>query len=392
MKINSISASSMQNAVDCLAKFYAENVLYTPRSGNNDPADVGTACHGALEDYVREVYQKKNAEPSLELLNTFYAKSYADTFGTLDQGAPTYKDGLQMLARWYDRTDLSDATILSMESKETFMFKTPQGPKKLNYICDRVDLIEENGRKTIRLVDYKTVRANLTPEMLQSKVQARIYAMCLMLQYKDMEVDEFEIQFDLLRHEPVSVTFTVEQNRETWVWLKSLVKRIHEADETNLRKLEQPNSGCNFCARRATCSTLQKNIDGGGIHALSEYDMLQRLELIDAQMKANKYLKEEIENILLTTAQENNEIEWENGEYEVVFKSRRSRKFDEDAAREIMGAELASKYSSMTVTQLEKVLKDDDSGLNISQRSMLRSLIEVEFGVPKPKVTRKSGL
>lgn len=392
MKINSISASSMQNAVDCLAKFYAENVLYTPRSGNNDPADVGTACHAALEYYVGAVYKDKKAEPSFDLLEVFYKKGYEETFGALDMSAETYKDGHQMLVRWYERTDLSDATILSMESKETFMFKTPQGEKKLNYICDRVDLVEENGRKTIRLVDYKTVRANLTPEMLQSKVQARIYAMCLMLQYKDMEVDEFEIQFDLLRHEPVSVTFTVEQNRETWHWLKSLVKRIHEADETNLRKLEQPNSGCNFCARRATCHTLQKNIDGGGIHALSEYEMLQRLELIEAQAKANKYLKEEIENILLTTAQENNEIEWENGDYEIMFKSRRSRKFDQDEAREIMGAELAAQYSNMTVTQLEKVLKDDNSGLSISQRSMLRSLIEVEFGTPRPKVTRKSGL
>lgn len=392
MKINSISASSMQNAVDCLAKFYAENVLYTPRTGNNDPADTGTACHGALEYYVGAVYKEKKAEPSFELLEVFYKKAYEETFGVIDTDADTYKDGHQMLRKWFDRTDLSGVTILSMEKKERIDFKTPQGIKKITYICDRVDLVEENGKRTIRLVDYKTVRANITPEMLQSKVQARMYAMLLAMQYKDMEVDEFEIEFDLLRHEPVSVTYTPDQNRATWRWLKSIVKRITDADDSNLAKLETPNSGCNFCVRRATCATLKKNADGGGIMGLSEKQMLERLELIEAQNKVNKYLKEEIENILLTTAQQNNEIEWENDEYEIVFKSRRSRVFNQDEAREIMGDHLAAKYSNLTVTQLEKVLKDDESGLTISQRSQLRGLIETTFGPPKPKVTRKSGL
>ena len=384
----------MQNAVDCLAKFYTENVLYTPRSGNNDPADVGTACHGALENYVREVYQLKSTPESFALLESYFKVSYADVFGVLDTEAETYRDGIRMLKRWYDRTDLSDVEIVSMEFKDKHMFKTPQGEKRLTFIIDRVDYFEERGRKVMRIVDYKTIRVPLTPEDLETKVQARMYAMCAMMKYKNREIDEFEIQFDLLRHEPVSVTYSIEQNRATWKWLKSLVKTIHEADETRLDKLETPGSYCGFCARRATCKTLQKNIDGGGIHALSEYEMIKRLELIEAQMKVNRQLKDEIENHLLATAQQKNEIDWENGEYEISFKSRRTRSFDEDEAAKIMGPELAAQHMSrsMTMSKFEKLLKDDNSGLSMEQRSMLRGLIKSELGVPKPKIKRKSGL
>lgn len=392
MKINSISASSMQNAVDCLAKFYAENVLYTPRSGSNDPADVGTACHAALEYYVGAVYKDKTHEPSMELLEVLYVKGYAETFGVIDRDAATFKDGLKLLEKWFDRTDLDGVEILSMESKERIMFKTPQGERRLTYIIDRVDYYEEDGKKIIRLVDYKTVRANLTAEALRTKVQARIYAMCLMMQYKDKDVDEFEIQFDLLRHEPVTITFTPDQNRETWRWLKSLTKRITEADESNLDKLEQLNATCHFCVRKASCKALAKNIDGGGVQSLSEYEMMQKLEAIEAQSKGHKYLKEEIEDILLAKAQENNEIEWENGDYEIAFKSRRTRSFDQGQALGIMGQELAGQYSSMTMSQFDKLLKDDNSGLSMEQRSMLRGLVDTNFGSPKPKVTRKSGL
>lgn len=382
----------MQNAVDCLAKFYAENVLYTPRSGSNDPADVGTACHAALEYYVKTVYKDKSYEPSMALLETLYVQGYTETFGVIDRDADTFKDGLKLLERWFDRTDLDGVEILSLESKEKIMFKTPQGERRLTYIIDRVDYYEENDKKIIRLVDYKTIRANLTAEALRTKVQARMYAMCLMMQYKDREVDEFEIQFDLLRHEPVTITFTPEQNRETWRWLKSLTKRITDADETKLDKLEQLNAGCHFCVRKASCKALAKNIDGGGIQSLSEYEMLQKLEAIEAQSKGHKYLKEEIEDILLAKAQQENEIEWENGDYEIAFKSRRTRTFDQEVARDIMGPELAGKYSSMTMTQFDKLLKDNDSGLDMEQRSMLRGLVDTTFGSPKPKVTRKSGL
>lgn len=384
----------MQNAVDCLAKFYAENVLYTPRSGNNDPADVGTACHAALENYVREVYQLKETHESWDLLEAYYKQGYADTFGVLDLDADTYKDGLSLMKRWYDRTDLSDVEIVSMEFKDKIMFKTPQGEKRLTFIIDRVDMFEDRGKKIMRIVDYKTIRVPLTPEELETKVQARMYAMCAWIKYQGMDIDEFEIEFDLLRHDPVSVTYTVDQNRNTWRWLKSLTRRITEADESNLAKLESPGPTCGFCVRRSSCSTLKKNIDGGGIHSMSEYEMLQRLELIEAQMKVNRQLKDEIENHLLATAQSNNELDWENGDYEVSFRSRRIRSFDEDEAAEIMGPELAAKHMgrSMTLTKFDKLLKDDNSGLSLEQRSMLRSLIKSELASPKPKIKRKSGL
>lgn len=393
MKINSISASGMQNALDCLAKYYAENVLYTPRTGNTDAADVGTACHGAMEHYVKAVYVDRiDGADDLGILLGFYDNAYEDTFGYLDKSADTYKDGVQMLKRWHERTDLSDVEILSLEKKETIMFKTPQGPKKLNYIIDRVDTFMDGDQKVIRLTDYKTIRANLSPEQLRAKPQARMYAMCLAIQYKDIEYDRIDIEFDLLRYEPVCVSFDREENLATWDWLKSLVRRIDAADESKLSSLETLNPGCGWCVRKATCSALKKNIDGGGIAGMSDNELAAIKEQAEAQAKANKYLIEEVNDILLHQAQTNNEIEWETDDYEIVFKSRRSSVVDNDEIAEILGPEQMARYGKVGVTDIKKMLKDEESGLSVAQQSRLRSAIKTEFGSPKPTVTRKTGL
>lgn len=393
MKINSISASAMQNAVDCLAKFYAENVLYTPRSGNTDPADVGTACHGALELYVQAAYvDKHDGAGDLDILLGFYANAYEETFGALDRGADTYKDGAQMLKRWYERTDLDGVDILSLEKKETIMFKTPQGPKKLNYIVDRVDTFMDGDQKVLRLTDYKTVRANMGPEELRTKIQARMYAMCLAIQYKDEKFDRIDIDFDLLRYEVVSVSFDREDNLHTWEWLKSLVARIDAADETNLSKLETLGPGCVWCVRKATCTAMKKNLDGGGIAGMDDNQLAELREQAESQAKANRYLIDEIDNMLLAQAQSNNEIEWETADYEIEFKSRRSSTVDPHEVADILGSELMAQYGKVGVTDIKKLLKDEDSGLSVAQMSRLRSAIKTEFGVPKPKVKRKTGL
>lgn len=383
----------MQNAVDCLAKFYAENVLYTPRTGNNDPADVGTACHGALERYVEAVYvDKRDGADDLDILLGFYANAYEETFGVLDRGADTYKDGVQMLTKWFERTNLEDVEILSLEKKETIMFPTPQGKKKLNYICDRVDTFMDGDQKVLRLTDYKTIRANLSPEELQTKIQARMYAMCLAIQYKDMEFDRIDIEFDLLRYDIVGVSFDRQDNLHTWEWLKTLVKRIDAADETKLDKIETLGPGCAWCVRKATCTALKKNIDGGGIAGLDDNDLAELLERVEAQNKANKYLVEEAQNILLHRAQTNNEIEWETDDYEIAFRSRRSSVVDPAEVSDILGAEQMAKYGKVGVTDIKKLLKDEQSGLSVAQQSRLRSAIKTEFGAPKPKISRKTGL
>lgn len=383
----------MQNAVDCMAKFYAENVLYTPRTGNNDPANVGTACHGALELFVQAAYMdERPGADDLDILLGYYANAYEETFGALDKGAATYKDGVSMLKKWYERTDLNGVEILSLEKKETIMFKTPQGEKKLNYICDRVDTFQDGDQQVLRLTDYKTVRANIGPEELRTKIQARMYAMCLAIQYKDRDFDRIDIEFDLLRYDIVSVSFDRDDNTDTWHWLKSLVRNIDAADETKLEKLEQLGAGCTWCVRKASCTAMKKNIDGGGIAGMDDNQLAELREQAEAQTKANRYLIDEVDNILLAQAQTNNEIEWETSDYEIEFKSRRSSVVDPIEVADILGPELMAQFGKVGVTDIKNLLKSEESGLNVSQQSRLRSAIKTEFGVPKPKVKRKTGL
>lgn len=388
MQLRTISATSLQAFEECPARWLAENSKYTPRSGGNGPANTGTACHYACEHYVQAVYVKKTHEPSLELLIMFYKIGFEEAFGSADFSIPEYKDGKQMLENWYNRTDLSDVTILSTEKKDYIEIKTSDGIKKYNYIWDRCDLIERDGKRIIRIVDYKSVRAYISNEDLKHKIQARMYAMGAAIQFKDDNIDEIWVVFDLFRFgDPVEVTFSWEENRETWSWIKKTAERIIATPDTNTPETLGP--GCVWCVRKTTCKTLRKNIDGGGVFALLEGEELlkARLELESVQ-KAAGYALRDLDELIMRQAQEADVTDMSEGLYDMKFTSRKTRFVDNEEAAFILGPTMMSQIGKVGMTQIDSLLKGDE--LTAEQKSQLKGIIRTTQSDPKPKITKRS--
>lgn len=388
MQLKTISASSLTTFSECAKRWHAEYVLRTPRTGGPGPAALGTACHDALERYVRAVYMEKTRTEDFTYLLGLFKVAYMREFASADIKTPEYEDGINMLTNWFGRTNLDNVEVLSVEVKDSMNIKTKDGIKKYNYIWDRCDRFEEHGKTIIRVVDYKTIRAYLSPEDVRNKIQAKMYAMAAATQFKEMHPDEIWIQFDLLRYGTIDVKFTREENVETWKFVKATANRIIEMDDENIPETLGP--GCMFCVRKANCHTLRKNINGEGIMLLAgDRDaMAKAREEFEAVQKAAKYALEELDNLMLHDAKSTDEIEYETDNYRVVFKGRKSREVDSMEAALIIGPELMSKIGKLNVTELDKLVKGKE--LTAAQKSLLHGTIRERFGDLKPKVVKKT--
>lgn len=387
MLLRTISASSLTTFSECPRRFKAENIDRVPRTGGPGPAGVGTACHEALEKYVRAVYMEKTRGEDFAYLAGLYKVAFIREFNTADLTVPEFQDGMDMLENWYGRTDLSNTEIISVEVKDHMIINTIDGPRKYNYIWDRCDRLYEGNKKIIRVVDYKSIRAYLTPEDLREKIQARMYAMAAATQFKDENPDEIWVQFDLLRYGTVEVKFSRDDNLKTWKYVRDTANLILEMPDEKIPETLGP--GCMFCVRKTTCGSLRKNVNGGGLLSLADSDedlAKARLELEGVQ-KAAKYALDEIDNLMVTKAKASGELETETDSYKIALTSRRTRIVDDQEVAMILGPELTAQLGKISITAIDKLVKGNE--ISAAKKSQLQGAISYRQSELRPKITKK---
>ena len=351
-----VSASSLSTADGCLARYKAENLDFTPSPAEKVAANVGTACHGALEDFVRMVHLDKTHAWTWDLLEILYKRSYLKTFDTVEWKTPEYKDGLTMVRRWFDRTDLSGRTVISVETKTRMPIPTSVGEIPMTYIWDRCDTYIEDGLVIVEVTDYKTIRAMLGPDDVRDKLQARIYDLAVRAQFRDTHVDEFRIVFDLLRYDPVGVVYSREEAVETWAAIKARCERIIATD--GARPPETINAECGYCVRKLTCKTLQKNVAGGGVFAVSD-DLSKVAEMrmtLANQLKGMESALEELDTILVQHAKNEDVLVFNEGEFKITISARKRRNIDSVAAGHILGPDIMSRHGKLSITDIDKMI------------------------------------
>lgn len=402
-----LSASSLQTYELCPDRWNAEYMKRGSSQGNNAAA-TGSAFHGGAEKFVEAVYIKKEHEgltrPQLkDLLLTFYQMSYVEVFNSADLETPEYEDGKNLTLRWFARTDLSSTTVLSVEKKETIPipFNHPDGSSHkcekcveqpdgvcvvpFNYIMDRVDQI---GETEYEVVDYKTVRVPISPEDLHTKIQARAYALALQIKYPN--ATKIKVTFDLIRHDPISIWVSRDDNISFWRFLCSTTQRIVDTDESDIRPTLNPE--CGYCVKKASCKLLQSNVAVGGIESI---DITKAVALVDElknRIKAQKLLQDQLEDRIMQHAAMNEELAWdtEDGAYEVEIGASRGRSFNFQHAARIMGPELVAQVGKMNLGELDKIIADES--LPAEMRAQLKELLTWETKGLNVKIKRKKTL
>lgn len=388
MNPRSVSASSLEVAGKCLRRYYSENILYGAQI-QGTAAGTGLVCHGALEDLLRGVFFHKTIPFTEEQLLLLSEKHFGEIFGT-DRNRPEYEDARTLLRNWINRDGqyerLAEVQILSLEAKVSFPvpFENEDGKKQevpFNYLMDRLERVDED---TIRVVDYKSNRVALTEAQLRKKKQARYYA--LAVQIKFPKTKKIIVEFDFLRHFPVSTVFTREDNIETWNELKRSVQTIINADGESAP--ETLNVDCGWCIRKSECKTLTSNTDAGGIVNKDINSLAESYERLVNQTKALGILKDEIEARLLGHAIETDVLEFETPTATVEVAGKTRRKVNKAVVLAILGSR-ASEFSNFTVTQVTDLLKRNNPTLTQQEKILMRTAIDVEIAEPTIKVMLK---
>lgn len=381
-----LSATSLQVADACMARYRDEYFL---RAGNiqGTAANVGIVCHGTLEDYLRGVFIKKDMVWSEAKYWELFNENFDKVFGP-NRTIPEYEDAHDICQRWFYAPnrleDLEAVKILSLESKNSFELKTSAGIIPVNYIMDRLDRIGENE---YRVVDYKSNRVALNTTQLRKKLQARLYALMVQIKYKDAQ--KIWVQFDFLRHSPVEVLFTREDNVTMYRELQRRAENIINTPENKAR--ETLNDECGWCVRKSSCKQLLSHVAVGGILGKTPDELADVHYQITSQSKAQAGLLSQIEDLLLTYALQENLLEFDtdNGSHvQVVAPMRRS--VNSEAAGVILGSVgLARDYQRFSVTDIDRIIKQ--KLVTGPQAELLKATIVKKQGDPAIKVDH-SGL
>jgi hypothetical protein len=377
MELTKLSASAMGVAENCLSRYQADLLAGRNGSISSIPAMVGSACHGAMENFVKFCVMEKKYAHSWATLEIFYMQAFMEVFQTADCEGPEWEDGKALLKRWFARTVFGGFTVLSCEQKLNFKVPTSIGEIPFNYILDRLDQLSETE---FRVMDYKTLQQPLSPMDLHDKIQARVYGLAVQIMYP--QATRVWVGFDMLRWESaVETSFTRDQNIETWRRIKRACERIIAQDPQNVP--ETLNSECGWCIKKTTCSAAQANIRAGGVLSYNDLnEMINARALLKMQAKAATDATKELDKHILAQMGEMGVTTIQTDIIQAAAVSRGERSIDPEHVRKIAGQGLFEKYGEvkMTLKQLDDLLADPD--LPGDARARIEALITKEYGSP----------
>ncbi len=370
----SLSASAIATFAGCEARYKAEYIDRVPDI-DGDAALLGTTCHSALEDFVSS--GEAQAGAPLKVLEDHFTRHYWTNFSTDDRLA----EGLGLMKRWHKRQDWTDIMVISTEVKECILIPTSAGDIPFNFIIDRMDLNERLG--DVIVVDYKSNWVPMTHDDLRSSPQPQFYG--LVTRFKFPDVERIWVKFDFLRHEPIGILVTKEDNRNAWEYLKGVAERIIESDGTK----ETINKDCVWCVRAHTCKSMQENIAGGGVMAVAS-DIpaaAKRHHELTIAAKMVKKMLDDVDGIITAHMEHEGMTEFETDEVSVSLSAGRRRVVDGPIVAKIVGAETYSKYADIGIGKVEELIKEEP--LTPEQATAVESNIHWRFNRVGVKVKPK---
>lgn len=385
MELKSLSASAVKVWEKCPARAGASSINRVPE-GPSDAADFGSACHDALEHYVRAVHMEHSVSDDLNILLKLYHVAYE---GYLGSDKSRYNDGVEMMKRWHARTDFTGRRVLTVEVKKNFQLPTSVGPITFNYIFDRVDHIE--GTNELEVVDYKSWLLPRNVDNMQHDPQMRAYALAAAIEYKPVQPNRVWVTLDQLRYEQVGAVFTRDENKECWEYLKKVAEEIIAAHGDTLE--ERLNPECQYCVRKLACKKLQDHASVFGPLSLDDHvAATKRLAEVQGMMKGLEGIEQDLNDFLIRYSHEHGDIESWNADgvtAQITF-SRRRKINDLEALEQIIGVELFAKYGTMNLGKFDELMKSNE--LTADQKRALNRLIGNTYGDPKVKASYGGGL
>jgi hypothetical protein len=379
----SISASSIDSFVGCEMRWAAESTGRV--SVNSPPGLFGTALHAALDKYIEKMYDadgmllpEAGGGHVSELLLNLWAASCGHHLGW---GSDYEPEGRDLLERWMQTRTLPPQ-VLSREVKEQFEIE-PEGfpgeTQKVTYIVDRVDMVDG----AVKVIDYKSQYLDVNPASMRRLVQPALYACAMRRKYG---VTEVEVEYDMLRYQPVSVFYSAPQMDAFEVFLSQIAGRMWSLGEPR----ETLNSKCRYCPRKGVCKTLLSATDIGWTPAMPLEEVVALHEQLKDAVKGIEALLGEVDTVLLEEVRRSEEGTVDLDRFTLGAKSKTTVRYDPEVVLRVIGDE-AVQFMSVSKTALDKELnRKRNPRFTPDEVETIKSLAQVSRGEPYVTVTPKT--
>lgn len=379
MDLVTLSASSANVFELCEARWHAE-YNHKAKQPSGSPAALGTSFHAASEQYVLQGYYLRAGGGETAALRALWDTAYYENFADAER----YDEGWEMFERWVRRTPWEGRKVLSAERKLNFALPTSIGDIPFNYIFDRCDRLD-NG--DIEVIDYKTWMAPLQPGNMKHKIQVRAYGLAAAIQFPD--APRVWITLDQTRYDPVSCSFTRDENKATWNYLKALAERIIAAspEEHGFYK-ESLNVDCRYCVRKHICNELTAHEAAGGPLGLTDpMEAADRRYRIESAKKAMDAMLAELDAVIMGYCEDEEMLEFSTEYVDVAITAFGKRVIDAGVAAKILGPLAAEFPEGLKIGVIDRLMKESPPRLSAEQLSALKQAIRKEYGDARVKVT-----
>lgn len=253
-KMQHLSASSINDYIDCGLLYKLGRVDRLPMDFKADALEFGTVIHLVLGEY----YQEKMIGNKL-LLKDIH-KSFEDHWRRVAEGRTDIqyaagKDfdtllmgGKELLTAWYNKLPDDNFKVIGIE--EPFSFTVPGVPVP---IIGATDLIEEDESETIIVTDFKTSSKAYSIDEVDKNSQLTVYHMATRRNgYADREI---LLRFDILI-KTKTPKFEQYYTTRTEMDEKRMIKKIQQVWNGISKGVFVPNDGhwkCKNCAYKTHC-------------------------------------------------------------------------------------------------------------------------------------------
>lgn len=240
-----ISYSAIETFKQCPQKYKFQEIdkIKVPKSKE---AVFGTLIHSAL----KFLHNKEPLFPAKEELLKFYRDNWPakDEIKWTDEYEEKIfkQQGTEILSRYYDHLDKSQARVIDLESSFNVLIKDENETHILRGKIDRIDKLDDG---VFEIIDYKTNRSLPSQNSVDNNIQLSIYHLALLSRWPALNPDEVRLSLYFLKHsEKLSTKRTRKQLDET---KKEILKIISEIKESCFPA--NPSPLCNFCGYRPFC-------------------------------------------------------------------------------------------------------------------------------------------
>lgn len=322
-----LSYSSLNTYQQCPLKYKYREIDHVAEPKSKEQV-FGTLVHSTM----KFIHAPRTLSPSLEQALDYFATRWnSDVFDSPSEERAAFSQGVQMIQKYYQDNDISQVTVLDLESPFRIDIGDDDDRHAVSGIIDRIDKTPLG----YEIIDYKTSRKMPSQQDIDNDIQLSIYLKAFLDRYpKERErLDTITVSLYFLKHGvKLSSTRTTAQLEQVE---RLFLDVIHEIADSAFAPMLSPL--CDWCGYKKICPmwrhqfTEERKIDTTEANAAIE----EYLALRSRMGSDKKRLGELQEKIIAHMDSEN--VERLFSPHGIIARTiRKTYAYDADAVRHIL--------------------------------------------------------